>query len=93
MSEGEGQAEGVDNAEGEGAGDALGPEQGGAYGHGARGLFELGHAGLEGVVDLGLKDAALRVVVVGEDAADGAALGQAAAEAVFDAEVRVGLRC
>ena len=50
----------------------------------------LGHAGLEGVVDLGLKDAALRVVVVGEDAADGAALGQAAAEAVFDAEVRVG---
>ena len=59
MSEGEGQAEGVDNAEGEGAGDALGPEQGGADGHGARGLFELGHAGLEGVVDLGLKDAAL----------------------------------
>ena len=82
MSEGEGQAEGVDNAEGEGAGDALGPEQGGADGHGARGLFELGHAGLEGVVDLGLKDAALRVVVVGEDAADGAAVFEAFAAQV-----------
>ena len=71
MSEGEGQAEGVDNAEGEGAGDALGPEQGGADGDGARGFSELFDAGLQGVLDACLNDAALRVVVVGEDAAYG----------------------